>query len=513
MPKQQRETKESEDPVVSELKGELEEAKKTILLMQEELEAVTKPPYIAGTVLEIGDETVRVSVDNLGTYEVSSDKKIKKDVKKGSRVVLSSMTKAVVGYSEFDMLGGEIASVEEVVGDRLKISRKGEMSFVLTAVEDVKAGEDILLDPSGVIAIEKLEKKKTRYDLEEIPEAPWNKIGGLENTIVKIKEEIEDPFVHKDIYAKYGKKPAKGILLYGPPGCGKTMIAKSIAYNLAQIGDSKEKKGRFIRINGPEILDKWLGNSEANIRRIYESAREIASKFDYPVVVFIDEAESVLKVRGSGISTDIYDSIVPQFLSEMDGINSKDNVITVLATNREDILDPALLRDGRVDKKIKVPRPNQQGATEIFRIYLKDKPVQKGSFGKKDYNEVAEELANRIYDDNNVAYNVVSSKHGSIGTFTYKNLISGAMIKGIVDKASSYAIGREISGGTSGLSEKDLEKAVQEEFRENTDFAQTLVKDDWEDVFGAQGKQYHDAFRQGYLMLEKETLKPTHEKE
>jgi proteasome-associated ATPase len=280
------------------------------------------------------------------------------------------------------------------------------------------------------------------------------------------------------------------------------MIGKSIAYNLSQVSAGSKGKGsngHFIKINGPEILDKWVGNSEATIRRIYESAREVASENGSPVVVFIDEAEAVLKTRGSGISTDVYDSIVPQFLAEMDGLNGHSNIITVLATNREDILDPAILRDGRVDRRISVPRPSQKGAGEIFQIYLKDKPLQADS---KNTAEASERLASNIYDGKNVVYSVVHPNQGVLGSFLYRHLVSGAMIKGIVDRASNYAIQREIANGKKGISRIDLDRAVSDELAEQAGFTQALVRDDWEDVFGSQGRQYQKAHMQGYIVLE-----------
>lgn len=485
----------------------IEEMEKTILLLEEELERLRSPPFMSGTVLDVGKTAARISIDSAGIYEIPSDEELRQKIKRGSRVILNPMTKSVIDYSEFTLLGGKVATVDEVLNDRLRVQNKGESCVVLSSVEGVKVGDEVVLDPSGALAIELFSRKKTRYALEEVPVAPWTGIGGLEGTITKVRQEIEDPFTHKEVFARYGKASPKGILLYGPPGCGKTMIARSIAYNLAQANrgpGATSTNGHFIKVNGPEILDKWLGNSEANIRGIYAAAREAASENGSPVVVFIDEAESLFKTRGSGISTDIYDSIVPQFLAEMDGLTGHSNVITVLATNREDILDPAVLRDGRIDRRIKVPRPNQKGASEIFQIYLRNRPLQTEmpGFEKTDAGKVSERLAEEIYDDRNIAYAVVHPANGVLGNFQYRYLISGAMIKGIVDRASTYAIQREIKGGKPGISQADLERSVGEEFMEHAGFAQVLVRDDWEGVFGSQGRQYQTACAQGYLVLE-----------
>lgn len=482
----------------------IEELEKTIILLKDELERLSQPPYVTGTVLDLGKKTIRVSVDNSGVYEVPGDSELKSKLKRGDRVVLNPRTSAIIDYSEFNISTGELAVVDEVNGERLKLIVKGEPKFVLSALSDVKSGDEVLLDPSGTLAIQKSESKKTKYNLEEVPNAPWSNVGGLEDVIDKIKAEVEEPFLHKDVFEKYGRKPAKGILLYGPPGCGKTLIAKSIAYNLSKLSRTGNGNGHFINVKGPEILEKWVGNSEANIRRIYHTARETADENNAPVVVFIDEAESVFKPRGSGISTDVYDSIVPQFLAVLDGFNENGNVMTILATNREDMLDPAVLRDGRVDRRIKIPRPNEKGAKEIFMIYLKDKPVQdKKVIFKKSIGDFAEEAVKDIYDDKNTAYDVISPREGVLGNFTYRHMISGAMIKGIVDRACGYAIRREIDKGKKGLTSHDLGTAIQEEFADNLGFTQSLVKDDWEDVFGAKGKYFQDLFRQGYLVLEK----------
>jgi proteasome-associated ATPase len=487
--------------------NKIQEMQKTIILLQEELERIKSPPFLSGTILEIGKKAARISLDGAGgIYEIPFDENLREKVKRGSRVVLNPMTKAVTDLSEFSFSGGEVVTVDEVLGNRLRVTHKGEFYVVLNSLEEVKVGDEVVLDPSKSLAVERFSRKKSKYALEEVPLAPWTNIGGLEGTIEKIKQEIEEPFIHENIFTKYGRRPAKGILLYGPPGCGKTMIAKSIAYNLARLNKSKGSgtNGHFIKVNGPEILEKWVGNSEANIRRIYEAARETASENGSPVIVFIDEAESILKRRGSGISTDVYDSIVPQFLSEMDGLNGHYNVITVLATNREDIIDPAILRDGRVDRRIKVSRPSQEGAKEIFQIYLKDKPLQAGilGFGRTDPEKVSTRIVEEIYDEKNVAYTVVHPVEGVLGNFYYRDLMSGALIKGVVDRASTYAIQREINGGKSGISQEDIERSVREEFMEHAGFSQTLVKEDWQERFGSQGRKYQRACEQGYLVLE-----------
>ena len=489
------------------------ELEKVVLVLEEEVKRLSSPPYITGTILDLGKKTAKVAIDGTDqAYEVVADAKIKEKLKRGARIVLNPKTQAIIDYSEFTTDTGELAIVDEATNGKLRVNVKGEPRIILSAIEGVKAGDEVLLDPSGKLAISKSDNKKTKYHLEEVPNAPWTNVGGLEEVIGKIQDEIEQPFLHQEVYAKYGRKPAKGILLYGPPGCGKTLIAKSIAYNLAKLTTGKEGKinGHFISIKGPEILDKWVGNSEANIRRIYQTARETAQETNSPVVVFIDEAEAVLKTRGTGISSDVGDTIVPQFLAELDGINGNGNVVTVLATNREDILDPAVVRDGRIDRKVKVPRPSKEGAREIFNLYLEGKPLQGLPILRKSVEAISKEITDQIYDSEKIAYNVISPRDGFLGSFSYRHLISGAMIKGIVDRACGYAIKREIENKRkSGLTREDLEQAAEEEFSDNLGFSQSLVKDDWQDVFGEKGRYYQDLAHQGYLVLEKANGKNT----
>ncbi|MEI6731358.1 MAG: AAA family ATPase [archaeon] len=480
-----------------------QDLKTTVILLEEEVKRLSQPPYVAATVVGVAEKTARISLDSGESFETPVTAELKAQIKKGARILVNGQAKAFLQFSEFPNVSGEVVTVEEIIDNRARVNYKGETVMVENALEDLKKGEEVLLNRGKEIIVARLGTKKTKYTLEKIPVAPWSNIGGLEQTIATIKEEIEMPIVHKETYERYGRRPAKGILLFGPPGCGKTMIARSIAYNLTKLvnGEDKEGTGQFITINGPEILDKWLGNSEGAIRRIYEAAREAAEESKAPVVVFIDEADSLLKKRGTGISSDISDTIVPQFLAEMDGLNGHSNVITILATNREDVLDPAVIRDGRIDTKIRIPRPDYKAAKQIFGLYLKSKPIL--AEGNEDGKDPAEVIANEIYNTAHPVYRVVTRNGQELGRFAYKHLISGAKIKGIVDRASSYAIKRELdTKKKSGISRSDLINATKEEFREQGSFAQTLVEGDWEDVFGDKGRQYERAYKEGLVVLE-----------
>ncbi|MEI7719532.1 MAG: AAA family ATPase [archaeon] len=497
----------SEEQAKKTPKEKIKDLKTQVMILEAEIDRMKQPPFATATVVELGEKTVKVAIKPGENYEVLVDPEMKGQPVIGRSVILSPKSHAIIGYSEFQPLAGNLAIVEEVIGKSIRASIRGETRMLVNAVEGVKAGDQVMLDSSDSVAVVKTDSKKTKYNLEEIPDAPWSNVAGLDDVIANIRAELEEPFKYKEVFAKYGRKPVKGVLLFGPPGCGKTMIARSIAYNLSQLDPDKRGVGQFISVKGPEILDKWVGNSEANIRRIYAAARETAEETGAPVVVFIDEAESVLKKRGSGISTDVYDSIVPQFLAELDGINGNGNVITVLATNRQDILDPAVVRDGRIDRRIKVPRPNKEGCKQIFSLYLNGKPfAREGGItgGRPEVSELSTEIATAIYNPENIAYNVVSERDGTLGSFGYNNLISGAMIKGIVDRATGIAIRREIDfGKKTGLTRSDLESAVQAEFNDNIGFAQALVLDDWESVFGARGRKYQSLCDQGYLTLER----------
>jgi len=481
-------------------RNEFEELQMENMLLKERLGELSAPPYRGASLLEMGTLTARVAVEGSGVYEVALPsetglaKEMRKNLSKGSRVVVNPQNMSIVDFSEFELAGTQIVTVEEVEGEKIRVQIGGAPHFVDHAIDDIKPGDEILLDPTSTLAIERFERTKSRYNLETVPIAPWKNIGGLEDTIAEIKDEVELPYLNKKIFARYGRVPAKGILLYGPPGCGKTMIAKSIAYNLSIMNGCS--KGHFISIRGPEILEKWVGNAEATLRGIYQSARESAAETGAPTVVFFDEAEAIMKKRGTGISSDITDILVPQLNSLIDGINSNDNVITVLATNREDIIDPAILRPGRVDLRIQVPRPNEKGTREIFNIYLKDKPLKPGQSSKK----LSSELSSHIFDTNNIAYEV-HGPEGPTGSFLYQHFVSGAMIRGIIDLGIKYAIKRELAGQKTGrgLSSEDLNQALDRKFSDG--FAEDLTKEDWEAVFNHNGKPYQELFHRGVLTL------------
>ena len=311
------------------------------------LKKISQPPLIYATVLNIDGETVDIATQNGQTQVVYYNPKLKDKLKVGQTVQISPETMAVMKI-EGELKSRCSTTVKDVLKDgRVKIEDRGLERVIQTAVK-VKPGDNVLVDNSYNVVVENIGNNTKAFKIDRVQEVPWSSIGGLESTIEEIRDAIERPFIHKKIYARFpNKKAAQGVLLYGPPGCGKTMIGKGIAYNLAlqkKKQDGGELNGYFMYMAGPEFLNKWVGNGEAKVREMFASARETTSERGDPVVIFIDECETVLKKRGTGISSDATDSLVNQFLVEMDGLKQRENIYIVLATNRQDMLDPAVIK-------------------------------------------------------------------------------------------------------------------------------------------------------------------------
>jgi len=401
---------------------------------------------------------------------------------------------------------GEIASVIELLGDgRAIVLGHTDDERVVTLSEPLrretlKAGDHVMIDPRTQYAFEKMPKSAVEeVMLEEIPDITYERIGGLDEQIEILRDAVELPYLHPEIFRDHQLRPPKGILLYGPPGCGKTLIAKAVANSLAK---SVEKRtGRqttayFLNVKGPELLNKYVGETEHKIREVFRKAREKASE-DVPVVIFFDEMDSLFRMRGSGISSDMEATVVAQFLSEIDGVESLNNVIVIGASNRQDLIDPAVLRPGRLDLKVKVSRPDAKSAHEIFTKYLKPElPFHRqaeeryGSDPQKIVGGLISDTIDNMYatTEENKFLEVTYAK-GEREIFYFKDFSSGAMIQNIVDRAKKKAVKRLIEDQERGIRLDDLIDAVREEFKENEDLPNTTNPDDWARISGRKGER------------------------
>ncbi len=406
---------------------------------------------------------------------------------------------AVVGDLPPSESGGMIKVSEAFEDGRLRVGSDNPVSEgrIVMRGEKLKGtridpGDEVRLDPSGRIALEHVQKQETRdYFLEQVPEIPWEKVGGQQEAIRLIRDTIEQPLLFPEIFRKFEKKPIKGILLYGPPGCGKTLIGKATAYNLTREYSQrtgKEVKEYFMAISGPKILNMWLGETERMVREIFKTAREKA-KEGRLVFIFMDEAESILRTRSSGRWLNISNTVVPQFCAELDGLQSLENVVLMLTSNRPDYIDPAVLRPERIDRKVKVSRPDRQSSMQILDIYLHagipiDPDAVKRYDGEVDCarRELIEGVTDYIWrKSKETEFLKVYMRNGQSETLYFKDLASGALLKSIVDRAKDYAIKRAIADPKAdvGVSLPDLIEAAKQEYRENEIFPQSDSQEDW----------------------------------
>ena len=444
-----------------------------------------------------GDRVVRVALGDQ-EYITNVDPKIENPkFKVGTQVKLNEAFVVIgdIGFAE----GGSIVKISEVLEDgRLRVSMdsQGTQSKVVYRGENLldvhlKAGSEVRMEPNFKVALEHFAAKEASdYYLEEVPVLPWSKIGGQEEVISVIKDAIELPLLHPELFARFGKRPLKGILLYGPPGCGKTLIGKATAYNLTQ--EYRERTGKdvkeyFMYINGPKILNMWLGESERQVRDIFAQARE-KSKEGNLVFIFIDEAESLLRTRSSGRFMNISNTLVPQFCAEMDGLVALDNVVVMLTSNRPDYIDPAILRPERIDRKVRVVRPDRKSTRDIFKIYLSEVPLDPDLMRqyKGDCTLVMDEILDKVTSyvfrrDKETEFIEVFFRNGSNEILHWKDLLSGALIKSVVERAKDFAIKRSIDKRSEeeGVTIEDLEKGVRVEFKENEIFPKGDSIEDW----------------------------------
>lgn len=394
---------------------------------------------------------------------------------------------------------GQVVKISEVLKDgRLRVGGdvQGLNSRVVLRGADLtdaplKEGQEIRMEPNFRVALESFKAKDGKdFFLEQVPALDWSKVGGQEEAIGVIRDAIELPLLYPELYERFGKKPLKGILLYGPPGCGKTLIGKATAYNLTEEyrqRTKKEVKDYFMYINGPKILNMWLGESERQVREIFSTAREKA-KEGYLVFIFIDEAESILRTRSSGRFTNISNTVVPQFCAEMDGLVSLENVVVMLTSNRPDYIDPAILRPERIDRKVKVVRPDRKATRDILGIYLHetlplDYRLVESKGGERLAREyLVEQTTELIWQRSpETEFIEVYLRNGGVDTLHWKDLVSGALLTSIVERAKDYAIKRsiDVKSTKEGISWDDLERAVHAEYKENEIFPKTDNLEDW----------------------------------
>jgi len=483
----------------------LQEAKQQIELLKEEVDKLCAPPNSYGVFTRVNkDGTAEIVVDGRA-MRVNVHPKVDPNTFAEGQLVVLNEAFNVIEPAGF-VSRGEIASVIELLGDgRAIVLGHTDDERVVTLAdplrrEPLKAGDHVMIDPRTQYAFEKMPKSAVEeVMLEEIPDITYQRIGGLDEQIEILRDAVELPYLHPEIFREHELRPPKGILLYGPPGCGKTLIAKAVANSLAK---SVEKRtGRqtaayFLNVKGPELLNKYVGETEHKIREVFRKAREKASE-DVPVVIFFDEMDSLFRMRGSGISSDMEATVVAQFLSEIDGVESLNNVIVIGASNRQDLIDPAVLRPGRLDLKVKVSRPDAKSAHEIFTKYLKaELPFHRqaeeryGSDPTKIVDGLIGDTIENMYatTEENKFLEVTYAK-GEREIFYFKDFSSGAMIQNIVDRAKKKAVKRLIEDGERGIRLDDLIEAVREEFKENEDLPNTTNPDDWARISGRKGER------------------------
>ncbi|MEE9184888.1 MAG: proteasome ATPase [Acidimicrobiia bacterium] len=483
----------------------LEETREQLGILREEVEKLTAPPNPFGTILGLnqdgtvdvmtGGRKLRVNVEP--TIEI-------KELERGQEVLLNEAYN-VIDIRDFDPLG-EVVAVKEIIDEtRLIILGRGDDERVVDRAaplveEFLRVGDHVRLDTRTGLAFEKLLRPEIEeLVLEEVPDISYEQVGGLKEQIEAIRDAVELPYLHKDRFLDYQLKAPKGILLYGPPGCGKTLIAKAVANSLAQAvsrkAGSEDARSYFLNIKGPELLNKYVGETERQIRVIFQRAKEKSDE-GVPVIVFFDEMDSLFRTRGTGISSDVESTIVPQLLSELDGVEALKNVIVIGASNREDLIDPAILRPGRLDVKIKIERPGPDAARQIFSIYLTtDLPLDAEEVGRHEnpqafIDRMIDRVVERVFDNSDAnRFLEVTYANGDKEVLYFKDFLSGAMIENIVRRGKKDAIKREIAGGSRGIKTEDLINAIMQEFREHEDLPNTTNPDDWAKISGKKGER------------------------
>jgi len=486
----------------------LREAREHIAALRDEVEKLTQPPSAYGTLLGRNDDgtvdvfsggrKMRVAVHpDLGEIELT----------RGAEVVLNESLNVVLARTP--EMTGEVVTFKELLedGNRAMIVGRADEERVAELADSLKgrkirAGDTVLQDSRSGLLLEVLPRPEVEeLVLEEVPDISYEDVGGLDSQIEQITDAVELPFVHHALFAQYKLPAPKGILLYGPPGCGKTLIAKAVANSLAkkvaEVSGDREARSYFLNIKGPELLNKYVGETERQIRLVFQRARE-KSEEGWPVIVFFDEMDSLFRTRGTGISSDMESTIVPQLLAEIDGVETLKNVIVIGASNREDLIDPAILRPGRLDVKIKIERPNEEAAAQIFARYLtSDLPLDAheietlgGGDRDKAVRAMIEDTVAEMYrDDEANQFLEVTYQNGDKEVMYFKDFSSGAMIENIVRRAKKLAIKRLIDNGNPGICVNDMFESIHQEYKEHEDLPNTTNPDDWAKISGKKGER------------------------
>ena len=486
----------------------LREARDHIASLREEVEKLTQPPAAYGTFLGQNDDGTADVFSGGRKVRVSLHPDINaRELTRGSEVVLNESLNVVLARSPERT--GEVVTFKELLNDghrAMVVGRADEEQVVEIGADllgvKLRSGDSVLLDARASMLLEKLPRPDVEeLVLEEVPDVSYEDVGGLDSHIEQIMDAVELPFLHHELFAEHKLPAPKGILLYGPPGCGKTLIAKAVANSLAkkvaEVSGDEHARSYFLNIKGPELLNKYVGETERQIRLVFERARE-KSEEGWPVIVFFDEMDSLFRTRGTGISSDMESTIVPQLLAEIDGVETLKNVIVIGASNREDLIDPAILRPGRLDVKIKIERPDENSAGQIFARYLtSDLPLDAaeidslgGGDPEKTVRVMIEQTVVEMYraDEAN-QFLEVTYQNGDKEIMYFKDFSSGAMIENIVRRAKKLAIKRFLRTNERGIRLQDMFDSIHQEYKEHEDLPNTTNPDDWAKISGKKGER------------------------